>query len=81
MIAVGENVVELDAVWKIFGDRVEEAMEAIKVEGLEKSEVLEKFGCVVGIADCSFAVPRGEIFCVMVTGGLHVSFFSYAIPE
>jgi glycine betaine/proline transport system ATP-binding protein len=62
-------VIKLDGVWKIFGSRAEEAMQAIKDDGLGKPEVLEKFGCVVGIADCSFEVERGEIFCVMGLSG------------
>lgn len=64
-----EQVIKLDDVWKIFGSRAEEAMQAIKNEGLTKPEVLEKFGCVVGIAECSFEVERGEIFCVMGLSG------------
>ena len=64
-----ETVIKLDGVWKIFGSRAEEAMQAIKSEGLGKPEVLEKFGCVVGIADCTFEVARGEIFCVMGLSG------------
>ena len=63
------NVIELENVWKIFGERADEAMQAVKSEGLGKPEVLEKYGCVVGIADCSFEVPRGEIFCVMGLSG------------
>ena len=55
--------------WKIFGTRVNEAMRAIAQQGLTKSQVLEEFACVVGIADCSFDVPRGEIFCVMGLSG------------
>jgi len=64
-----EHVIELDGVWKIFGDRAQEAMQAVEAEGLGKPEVLEKFGCVIGIADCSFKVERGEIFCVMGLSG------------
>ncbi len=64
-----EKVIELQNVWKIFGDRADEAMQAVENEGLTKPEVLEKFACVVGIADCSFTVPRGEIFCVMGLSG------------
>ncbi|MEM8950207.1 MAG: betaine/proline/choline family ABC transporter ATP-binding protein [Pseudomonadota bacterium] len=64
-----DKVIELEGVWKIFGERAEEAMRAVETEGLGKPEVLEKFGCVVGIADCSFTVPRGEIFCVMGLSG------------
>ena len=66
---MSEPVIRLEGVWKIFGDRVGEAMRAIAEEGLGKPEVLERFGCVVGIADCSFEVPRGEIFCVMGLSG------------
>ncbi|MDX1540965.1 MAG: ATP-binding cassette domain-containing protein, partial [Geminicoccaceae bacterium] len=64
-----DEVVELDGVWKIFGDRASEAMEAIRAEGLGKAEVLDRFGCVVGVADASFTVRRGEIFCVMGLSG------------
>ena len=62
-------MIKLDGVWKIFGDRAQEAMKAVQEKGLTKPEVLEKFGCVVGIADCSFEVERGEIFCVMGLSG------------
>ena len=66
---MSESVIKLDGVWKIFGDRAQEAMKAVQEKGLTKPEVLEKFGCVVGIADCSFEVERGEIFCVMGLSG------------
>ncbi|MGI9405849.1 MAG: quaternary amine ABC transporter ATP-binding protein [Hyphomicrobiaceae bacterium] len=66
---MSETVIALDGVWKIFGDRANEAMQAIEARGLGKPEVLQEFGCVVGIADCTFDVPRGEIFCVMGLSG------------
>ena len=66
---MSEPVIRLQGVWKIFGVRVEDAMQAITQEGLTKAQALEQFGCVVGIADCSFEVPRGEIFCVMGLSG------------
>ena len=66
---MSETVIKLDEVWKVFGDSADTAIQAIKQEGLGKPEVLEKFGCVVGIADCSFEVERGEIFCVMGLSG------------
>ena len=66
---MSEPVIRLDGVWKIFGTRVGEAQRAILQDGLTKAQVLDKFGCVVGIADCSFEVPRGEIFCVMGLSG------------
>jgi len=66
---MSEDVVVLENVWKIFGDRAPDAMDAIQQRGLSKPEVLEEFECVVGIADCSFKVQRGEIFCVMGLSG------------
>ena len=64
-----QEAIKLDDVWKIFGNRADEAMHAVKAQGLTKPEVLEQFGCVVGIAECSFTVERGEIFCVMGLSG------------
>ena len=64
-----EDVIELKNVWKIFGDQSIQAMQAIEARGLSKPQVLEEFSCVVGIADCSFTVQRGEIFCVMGLSG------------
>ncbi|MBR7889499.1 betaine/proline/choline family ABC transporter ATP-binding protein [Marinomonas sp. A79] len=66
---MAKNVIRLDNVWKIFGENADQAMEAINNEGLDKAAVLERFGCVVGIADVSFTVPRGEIFCIMGLSG------------
>ncbi len=66
---MNEPVIRLDGVWKIFGTRVGEAMQAVARDGLTKAQVLEEFACVIGLADCSFEVPRGEIFCVMGLSG------------
>jgi len=66
---VSEKVITLEGVWKIFGDRAQEAIKAVESRGLGKPEVLEEFGAVIGIADCSFEVARGEIFCVMGLSG------------
>ncbi|MDO6565257.1 betaine/proline/choline family ABC transporter ATP-binding protein [Amphritea sp. 1_MG-2023] len=63
------DVIQLENVWKIFGKNSELAMKAINEEGLDKATVLERFSCVVGIADVSFTVPRGEIFCIMGLSG------------
>jgi glycine betaine/proline transport system ATP-binding protein len=64
-----DTVVKLDDVWKIFGTRADEAMQAVCDEGLTKPEVLERFGCVVGVQNASFEVARGEIFCIMGLSG------------
>jgi len=60
---------EVSNVWKIFGDRADEALKAINDKGLSKAEVLEQYNAVVGVADVSFDVYRGEIFCVMGLSG------------
>lgn len=64
-----ETVIEIENVWKIFGDRSEEALAAIHAEGLTKSDVLSRYNAVVGVADVSLSVNRGEIFCVMGLSG------------
>jgi glycine betaine/proline transport system ATP-binding protein len=64
-----EPVVELEGVWKVFGERAREAMQAVQTEGLGKPEVLERFGAVVGVKDASFKVGEGEIFCLMGLSG------------
>ena len=46
---MSEAVVKLSNVWKIFGDRANEAMAAVKAENLTKPQVLERFACVVGV--------------------------------
>ncbi|MEM7496482.1 MAG: glycine betaine/L-proline ABC transporter ATP-binding protein [Pseudomonadota bacterium] len=66
---MSEAVVRLDSVWKVFGDRADEALDAVRREGLTKPQVLEKYGCVVGVQDASFEVARGEIFCIMGLSG------------
>ena len=59
----------LEGVWKVFGDRAEEVVDHIRRDDLSKPEVLERFDAVVGIADVSFDVRRGEIFCIMGLSG------------
>ncbi|GGF74743.1 quaternary amine ABC transporter ATP-binding protein [Mameliella alba] len=61
--------IELRNVWKIFGHRADEAMKAIHAYNLTKADVLEQYGCVVGVQDATLSVPNGEIFCVMGLSG------------
>lgn len=61
--------IDAKGVWKVFGARSQEALNAIHSEGLSKAEVLERFNCVVGVADASFEIERGELFCVMGLSG------------
>ena len=55
--------------WKIYGAKAAVAYDAILKNGLSKEEVLERFDCVVGVADVSFNVGHGEIFCIMGLSG------------
>src|SRR5215475_8633222 len=61
--------VECKGVWKVFGKRASEALPVIKAEKLGKAESLRRFNCVVGVADASFSVSTGKIFCIMGLSG------------
>lgn len=61
--------IAINDVWKIFGDQAQVALADIRENGLGKAEVLDKHNCVVGVADVSFDVGAGEIFCVMGLSG------------
>ncbi|MGI9316906.1 MAG: quaternary amine ABC transporter ATP-binding protein, partial [bacterium] len=65
----GDTVLEISNVWKIFGNQADTALRAIQDEGLSKSQVLETYNAVVGVADVSLDVKQGEIFCVMGLSG------------
>ncbi|MCA0270798.1 MAG: glycine betaine/L-proline ABC transporter ATP-binding protein [Proteobacteria bacterium] len=64
-----EGVIRCEGIWKIFGEKSRQAMEAVQREGLSKREIRERFDCVVGVQDASFSVSRGEIFCIMGLSG------------
>jgi glycine betaine/proline transport system ATP-binding protein len=65
---MGEPVIELERVWKVFGRRAAEATAAAR-DGADKRRILEQFDSVIGVADVSLRVDRGEIFCVMGLSG------------
>ena len=67
--ANGAGAIRVEGVWKIFGDQWKAALSGIRESGYSKAEVLEKYNCVVGVADVSFEVERGEIFCIMGLSG------------
>lgn len=64
-----ETAIECCNIWKVFGERATEAMQAVQHEGLSKTEILEHYQCVIGVADATFTVPKGEIFCIMGLSG------------
>lgn len=65
----GEIAIDARGVWKVFGARAKEALQAIRNEGLSKAEVRDRFDCVVGVADANFQIRQGELFCVMGLSG------------
>ena len=67
--AADDTVIKIENVWKIFGDRADQAMQAILRDGLTKQQVLEEYNAVIGVADVSLDIKRGEIFCVMGLSG------------
>ena len=64
-----DTAIDVRGIWKIFGERWSEALSAILRDDLSKADVLERFQCVVGVADNNFTVCKGEIFCVMGLSG------------
>ncbi|HSF96679.1 MAG TPA: betaine/proline/choline family ABC transporter ATP-binding protein [Thermohalobaculum sp.] len=64
-----DTVIEISNVWKIFGSDPLAALKAVRDEGLGKAEVLARYNAVVGVADVTLSINRGEIFCVMGLSG------------
>lgn len=61
--------VEVQHLWKIFGDRPDEARRAYLEDGLGKEEIRRKLDCVIGVIDATFQVRKAEIFCIMGLSG------------
>src|SRR5262245_60142076 len=64
-----EVLVSCQSVWKIFGENSSAAMKAYVERGLTKKQILQDYGCVVGVSDVNLQVRRGEIFCIMGLSG------------
>ena len=64
-----ETAIQIQNVWKIFGNNSKEALDAIQNKNISKQEALEKYNSVIGVSDVSFDVKKGEIFCVMGLSG------------
>lgn len=65
----GTPAIELNCVWKIFGDCEQQVLKDMEGQCFDKQHVLETYDCVVGVADASFTVSEGEIFCIMGLSG------------
>jgi glycine betaine/proline transport system ATP-binding protein len=61
--------IECRSVWKVFGARGPEAMAAIEREALDRAGVLDRFQCILAVANVSFEVREGEVFCIMGLSG------------
>lgn len=61
--------IKVENIWKIFGNLSPDILKKIKSDQISKKEALEKYNIVVGVADVSFNVKLGEIFCVMGLSG------------
>ena len=64
-----EAAIQIQNVWKIFGNTSKDALDAIQNKKISKQEALEKYNSVIGVSDVSFDVNKGEIFCVMGLSG------------
>ena len=69
MTQVGDDIIVLDGVYKIFGPQPRGRAFELASSGMGKDEVQAETGHVVGLHDVSFSVPRGEIFVVMGLSG------------
>ena len=69
MAQMGEEIIVLDSVYKIFGPQPRGRAFELASSGMGKDEVQAETGHVVGLHDVSFSVPRGEIFVVMGLSG------------
>ena len=64
-----EAAIQIQNVWKIFGNTSNDALDAIQNKKISIQEALEKYNSVIGVSDVSFDVNKGEIFCVMGLSG------------
>ncbi len=58
----------IDHVFKVFGDRPEEAL-ALARQGLSKREILARSGQSIAVFDATFEIQAGEIFVIMGLSG------------
>ena len=63
------SAIEIRNVWKVFGEREGRGAGEVQRNGISKQQALERYNCVIGVADVSLEIRRGEIFCVMGLSG------------
>ena len=69
MAELGEEIIRLENVYKIFGPQPRGRAFDLAKSGLGKDAVLRQSGHVLGLNDVNFSVNRGEIFVVMGLSG------------
>ena len=62
------KTIVVDHVFKIFGDKPQEALELI-LQGADKQEIFRKTGESIGVFDACFDIKAGEIFVIMGLSG------------
>ncbi|WAH36511.1 quaternary amine ABC transporter ATP-binding protein [Alicyclobacillus dauci] len=65
---MGEPLIEVREVTKIFGGRAEQALKMLE-HGKGKDEVREELGVNVGVDKAIFSIERGELFVIMGLSG------------
>ncbi|VDC20258.1 quaternary amine ABC transporter ATP-binding protein [Pseudogemmobacter humi] len=63
--------IECRGVYKLFGNPAchDEVIGLLREGRIDRTGAQQRFGCIVAVNDASFAVPRGEIFCIMGLSG------------
>ncbi len=69
MADYGEHIIELNEVYKIFGDQPRGRALDLAKSGVNKDDILARTNHVVGLTDVNFSVKKGEIFVVMGLSG------------
>ena len=60
--------IEIDHLFKVFGDAPESALELAR-QGVSKQEIVQRTGQSIGVFDVSFTIESGEIFVIMGLSG------------
>ncbi len=61
-------VLEVQELWKVFGQKSRRAL-SMAQSGDDRKTILDETGCVIGVRDVSFQVSPGEVFVVMGLSG------------
>lgn len=69
MVAMGEEIIVLDEVYKIFGPQPKGRAFELAQSGMPKNELQAVTGHVLGLNNVCFSVKKGEIFVVMGLSG------------